>query len=96
MLLFVEVNVIDSIGVITLKFASASTPLYFAVTLAFPSDTATISFLSFTFATFSSDISKDKTMYEHFCDFYKIQMNQDLDEEKDLIVKELFKGDLND
>ena len=38
---------------------------------------------------FSSDISKDKTMYEHFCDFYKIQMNQEMDDEKDLIVKDL-------
>ena len=46
---------------------------------------------------FSSDISKDKSMYEHFCDFYKLQTNQELEPEMEKIVENLInkQGGLN-
>ena len=37
-------------------------------------------------------IVKDKTILEHFKDFYKIQTNQDLDEIKENLAKNLLSG----
>lgn len=42
----------------------------------------------------SFDVDSNKTMFEHFCDFYKLKMGDDLSSDKENIVKKLM-GEIN-
>ena len=40
-------------------------------------------------SSYSKNYEKDKTLLEHFCDFYKIQTGEDIDDKKFDIVKSM-------
>ena len=45
-------------------------------------------------SSFSANIKNNKTIYEHFCDFYKLQTNSELDCEKQNQINNILKEEL--
>ena len=45
---------------------------------------------------FDNKIAKEKTLYEHFLDFYQIQINDVLDNEKDILIKDIINTKLKE
>ena len=43
---------------------------------------------------FDNKITKEKTLYEHFLDFYQIQINDVIDNEKEKIIKDIINSKL--